>query len=228
MKKELPLVGLILLLAGCESDFDKCMNTELPRAETLTGIEAEREVGRQLLDLRNHHKALIDAYEKMIQWGQANPRPADYPTGPDNTCGDYENFDSWRTCNSEYKRVREELVNEWKATPDAKLWIERRDAEYSRVGLEIGVSISTEEEFADLFDGLFESYDTLLEPRSTTLQCYGDYECKEYDFMKDEHSEIIEIAFDEAILNNARVIAELMPKAELLATVTCNNNGFYE
>ena len=41
-----------LLLVGCESGLDKCMNTELPRAEKIAGLPAEREAGLQLLPIR--------------------------------------------------------------------------------------------------------------------------------------------------------------------------------
>ena len=53
MKRQLPLVGLILLLTGCQSEFDKCMDTELPRAEVLAGIETERMAGKRLDEVRD-------------------------------------------------------------------------------------------------------------------------------------------------------------------------------
>jgi hypothetical protein len=37
-----------------------------------------------------------------------------------------------------------------------------------------------------------------------------------------------EEVFKEAILNNANTISKLVENSKELATVTCNNNGFYE
>lgn len=218
---------LCSLLAGCESDFDKCMNTELPRAEALAEVELEREIGRQLVGLVDLENALIEIDNRMINWIDENP-PTNYPAFPEYTCGSYNTSSSWQECNSEHNKLSRELENEWIATPDAQLWIGLRDAEYGRLGLENGVSIANEEEFSGLFDEVNELYETVLEPRSSILQCYEDYKCDEYSPSNIEFDVVLKKALDQAIMDNTRVVSELEATANELATVTCNNNGFYE
>jgi hypothetical protein len=220
MKKQLPLVGLIFLLTGCESDFEKCMSAELPRAETLAGIEAERELGRKLADLRDLHDKMLLIDNALIKWNEENP-------SPENVCSVHSSTDSWEKCNSEDNKVSAQLDEHQNEAPSAKRWEDRKNAEIYSLGALHGVSISNEEQLVDVFDDVFESYETLLEPQSAVLQCYNDYKCDEYSY-SDDYLEVLEKAFDEAILNNTSAIAELVDKADLLATVTCNNNGIYE
>ena len=232
---------LSLFLIGCDSEFDKCMNTELPRAETLAGLEAEREVGRQLVSMRSLFQATDAVYEGMNVWGEENSRPSgypEYPKYPKYECSGLGIGSEWEECYSahnqlveDYEKLKEEYeaaLETWRATPEAVAWVNLQDEESQRLSRENGLpDVDTFEEYSELEGKLLEQMDTVLEPRSPVYQCYLDHECDEYGD-ENEYAEVVEVTFKEAILNNANTISKLVENSKELATVTCNNNGFYE
>jgi len=226
-------IHMILLFASstlvaCQAKFDECMDTELPRAEALTGLEAEREVERQLVELRELDY-LSTELSKGMQPFRLENISTEFMKARRWPCGDYNASDSFKECVSEYEKLLEEKGEEWSKTPHGKLYLEREIAEYRRVGLELGVSIANRDELNEFFDTLDELYDTVLEPRSSIYQCYVDPECDEH--VRDgslADAAIRREAIHQAMLENAKVISELVEAAQQLATVTCNNKGFYE
>ena len=48
------VIAGITLLAGCETEFERCMATELPRAEAAIGLTDEREAKTVLKDLQRY------------------------------------------------------------------------------------------------------------------------------------------------------------------------------
>ena len=67
------LLLVISLLIGCESDFDKCMNTELPRAEAVLNIESEREARRELVFMKDLHQKVAKVNEGLYAFIDRNP-----------------------------------------------------------------------------------------------------------------------------------------------------------
>ena len=83
------------------------------------------------------------------------------------------------------------------------------------------------EEWIDDLEEETEKLDKLVKPRSEIWQCYEDFGCDDYT-KKDNFFEVVMEAIGEAMLTNASTITELQSMSKELATVTCNNNGFYE
>jgi len=224
---------LSLFLTGCDSEFDKCMNTELPRAETIAGLEAEREVGRQLVSLRSLSQAADAVYEGMKVWGEENPRPSGYPEYPEYKCSGLGFGSASKECSSAYNKLVEEYKateESWEATPEAVAWVNLQDEESQRLRRANGLP-DDEEEYSELEGKLLEQTHAVLEPRSPIYQCLQDYKCDQNFFHSNserEKMDLTEEAFKEAILNNANTISELVENSKELATLTCNNNGFYE
>ena len=69
---------------------------------------------------------------------------------------------------------------------------------------------------------------TILEPWSTIYECYEDSDCEDRESLSINTYDTLERSFDEAILNRAAALSRLLETTKELATVTCNNNGFYE
>jgi len=173
------------------------MNTELPRAETLSGLEAEREAGRQLVSMRILFQAADAVYEGLKVWLEENPEPS---------------------------------KENWEATPEGVAWVNLLDEESKRLRRANGFPDDDEENLKSN-EKMLEQMNTVLEPRSSIYQCLNDYKCDQTNSDENELAPemvLMREAFKEAILNNANTIAELVENSKELATVTCNNNGFYE
>ena len=223
---------LSLFLIGCDSEFDKCMNTELPRAETLAGLEAEREVGRQLVSMRSLWQAADAVYEGMNVWAEENSRPSGYPEYPKYECSGLGTGSEWEECYSAHDKLVEEYktaTETWEATPEGAAWVNLVDEAVQRLSRANGLpDVDTLEEYEELQAKMFEQMETLLKPRSSIYQCLIDYKCDQTSSEENEAMDVTEEAFKEAILNNANTISKLVENSKELATVTCNNNGFYE
>ena len=226
--RRLIVLALTFVVVGCESDFEKCMNTEMPRSEGMLGLEGEREVGRLLPSMREFSTRVITQQTAMVKWVDNN-YPPNAPKYPEYTCSELTG-DVWKVC-AEGHDILKEKFNEsreiWEETPDAQNWRKLNDEEFERSAREVGLP-SDYEEFEQKFDEHLENLKTVLKPRSSIYSCIVDFKCDEYDYKDEVSNEIMEKSFTEAILNNSRDISDLVEKSKELATVTCNNNGFYE
>ena len=112
---------------------------------------------------------------------------------------------------------------------EAIRWNERSDEEYLRAYRDQGFPADNMEELNSFFEEYpaDEKLSTLVKPRSVIWQCYKDGDCDDYSY-KDGYSKVVMRAIPEAMLTNATNITDLTEKSKELATVTCNNNGFYE
>ncbi len=212
------LIITFLLLVGCESGFDKCMNTELPRAEKIAGLKAEREAGLKLIPMRKH---LVNAAETEILLQKNVPQPTSLPKYPSFKCipGDPD----FSECYSDHKV----LALEWMKLPENVSWNDRRDQERLRLHRERGYSFDSMHDLNNHFYELHQKFNNFVIPRSASMQRSADS-----DFREDTDDETWWLeyirAFDEAVLTNASTITELAEKSKELAAVTCNNHGFYE
>ena len=73
MRKILTLCGTGILLTGCESDFDKCMRTELPRASNDLGLEDARQTLVELNTALKKNQIAKSAADNVVAWDEANP-----------------------------------------------------------------------------------------------------------------------------------------------------------
>jgi hypothetical protein len=203
----------VFILAGCESDFQKCMNTELPRSVKAMKLD---EVGNQLHVL-DELKALAekeDAFDSEFQkWAMANP----FPKRPDEM--DWFDF----------------IETEVHLAHDAKASLAILQMSES-----LGFEEKTSEEVFARIELFQEKVDIALRPRAITFNCWGEGEddCRsplweELFFLMDKGMEprLGEVAINslhEAKLMLAEKISKLSKQSMMLATVTCNTNGFYE
>ena len=228
---------LSFIFVGCESDFDKCLNTELPRAEEILELEGGREVGRQLTSLSDLTQK-YDAFDAGINvWVEKNPEPSGRPTFfiyyPQQKCSEQFDLDSgfdFMECYDQHeKRVEEwtkirdqndQKSEEWNALPEVIAWTELREAADLRLARANGLQIENADELFSLHEQIWKQMESLVKPRSSIWQqCFDGGDCYDVGFG---------IAIAEATLNNANMISELKETSKELATLTCNNNGFYE
>ena len=69
------LIAGIALLTGCESEFERCMATELPRAEAESGLAGEQEAEAAFERLKPHLERGLKIIQVMQHWFKENPRP---------------------------------------------------------------------------------------------------------------------------------------------------------
>ena len=113
------------------------------------------------------------------------------------------------------------------ASPEVVRWSDRSEVEFLRPSEKQGLPADNMEKLEGFGEEQFNKLKTLVEPRSEIWQCYKDGDCDDYTY-KDNFYEATFKAIPEAMLTNASTITDLAEKSEELATVTCNNNGFYE
>ena len=61
------LIASVALLAGCESDFDKCMNTEVRKAEQMLGLDEELAHAEVLSELKIWAERLSQFENQVMQ-----------------------------------------------------------------------------------------------------------------------------------------------------------------
>ena len=220
---------LCLSLIGCESDFQKCMNTELPRAEELSGIEAELEAGRRLVAMRDFVNQMYDMDAGVKLWGKENPPPPGMPKYPAYSCSGFgAAYDECRSAHDKAVEIYKAGVDAWESTPDGRSWTNLRDQEVERLGLKTGFPTADDEKLERMQDEFYEVRTTLLESRSLIYQCYEDSDCDEYGLLESDYYDVLKKSFSEAIQNNLDTVSDLVEKSAELAMVTCNSNGLYE
>jgi len=206
----------ILFLAACESDFDKCMKVELPRAEealrlsykeSLSELEAHVERAVEFKDKWSQFMLIADA---DLAWRNENPAPDDRES---------PEYDAWN-----------EAWEEFKASGVAQLNT-------------MGFQGSTDDEALMNMGEWFRSYDSLRRARAAEFDCWGDVTCDnpasaeakhlfgenyfatpEYqDFIKTEPTLLLNY-FEDRLAALTRAQAQVPETAKLV----CNRAGIYE
>lgn len=217
------------ILAGCQSEFDKCMDTELPRAEVLAGVEAERTAGKRLGEVRDLQLKINNVDKGIDAWNEENPLPSELEYPPYNCSS--KTGSAWKKCHDNHNELVEKYDSEvegWKETSQGKVWVNLRVEEVKRLVDENRLSVTDETEYEVLAVSVLDSYETTLEPWSTIYECFEDFDCEDWESLHDNNYDTLERSLDEAILNRATALSRLLETTKELATVTCNNNGFYE
>ena len=202
----------IFTLVGCESDFQKCMNTELPRSVKAMKIDEARNQLLVLDELRALAEKEDTLHRALIKWWESNPHPIS-PEGM-----------SW----SDFAKTEAKLAH------DAK-----ENLAFVKISESIGFEEKTIDEVKTRIK-LFETeVDIALRPRAITYNCWGDADCdspllEEVFFLSRERkedqrwSEVAINGLNEAKVMLSEEIAKMSEQSMTLATVACNTNGFYE
>lgn len=69
------LIAGIALLAGCESEFERCMSTELPIANEAVGMEDELAASAALETLGEYLEFIRMSEPLLVKWYEQNPQP---------------------------------------------------------------------------------------------------------------------------------------------------------
>lgn len=225
MRKILSLCLAVILMTGCESDFDKCMRTELPRAVTDSGLDEARGVLLQFEAASLTADYLTLAEEARRKWASKNPKPSE-PKAP--SLSDFEQFDEWVQALGEYRTIP--VIADWLSTSDRMF--------FAAFILE-GGDMTTLEDLQRWLEGV----ETLLKPRAKRNDCWGAKECKspllrEYMYLRTNSDEeldydaysgnMIRAAISDSISWEKNRIAGLEKLAQETAIRACNANGFYE
>ena len=65
----------IATLTGCESEFQVCMNTELPRAEKLLGVSKAKDFFMELNLVQREVERQLPFEREYSEWYDQNPEP---------------------------------------------------------------------------------------------------------------------------------------------------------
>jgi len=247
MRKILSLCLAVILMTGCESDFDKCMRTELPRSSSDLKLEDARQTLAKLSTALKKSQIMKSLREDALAWVEANPEPSGSPEYPDYEPPSYEeDYDNWKAYNAEHNRRKEEYKaakKTWEASPEFISYKERGEAEVLKLmknaAISAGITIATTDEFLAWVD--FNAMQKLITPRAERKGCWGNDKCENPLFLEREHRlaqdedtrEINEwVLFLTAVKESIEWQTEELARLEKLAPETairaCNANGFYE
>jgi len=223
---------LSLALIGCESDFQKCMNTEVPRATKTLNIDNLREDILELQAMKDDVLINVKNLPAIERYLEANPAP-DHGLNMQDYLPNYNEYlvavRAFETSNSEWQE-----------------WDSKRREFLMSVARSNGVAESmTYDEWAERKGEMFLRFNELLKPRAEKYNCWGkaiEGECF-LPFSSELISEGLEgfpsARLDEILDITERGIAEsismlieriglLEKSAKEVATLACNANGLYE
>lgn len=185
------IVFSLLLLQGCQSDFDKCMETEVPRAEKAMGIS---QLANDLTRFRDAAIGLVlgmefalkfnELYEE-IESPESMPASPDYP---DYACTDLKG-DDWYECYAEHEKKKENYEKQkaqydadlkiWKLTPGGLTWAKDQERRYVNAWNKIGVPGTSREEVDEWFDDQYPDDELQfareeLENYAKEFNCWGE------------------------------------------------------
>ena len=239
MLRSLLFLSGLCLLIGCESEFDKCMNAELPRAEA--GLRPEIEEAEKHLAavamMISRESRLNEILKPLDDWVEQNPID---PPRPGFTCK--ATSADWDQCYDAYKLAEAQWETDVKQP-----WLDLRDAEVLLIPAlnEAGFAGSTYDEVFEDRRKYLDPYWDALVVRGQELDCWGREDCDGYwDFSSAEreylHGDDPEdwgddewIEWEEAEVQRVKQhftnkIASIKANAPEIATLTCNRAGIYE
>lgn len=215
--RQLAILPFILItLVGCESDFQRCMNTELPRAQA--------SIERSYTDLDESAEDLeiwvaqvedwIEKFNPLIAWIDANPGPIDTRTvaGLDSQDENVLKFLAHRVAFLTYwGQINKASGNPITAPVDL-----------------LNYSFQITEEFFDKFTHL--ENEAIFDGEDIFDKLIND------DVLLNSGSEIASLKLFSEMLSNARQLldttkqsrARAVSEALVLASNTCNEHGLYD
>lgn len=185
----------IVLLSGCQSEFDKCMETEAPRAESILALS-------DMAAAITEFKSTSSFFTKMqqananFQIERANSEPSGrpaMPSYPSYGCSGLTGDEFW-SCNDAHDELVEKYEEEkllaakslesWNARPDVAAWNDEYDLKLLAAINSVGFSMASVEEFERLFESKkaeYEAFRSKLESRARESDCWGKGADKCYD-----------------------------------------------
>ena len=233
MRKIITICVTCILLFGCESDFDKCMRTELPRANSDLQLDSARETLANLNADLTKNQIALSARELFNVWFEANPPPAssfEYPKfePPPIDSDDWRAYlDQHETKKKEYEAARASYYE----LPEFIVWAEKRDAAILTAYKEVGAPVESIEERDKWFN--YDWTKKLLMARAKRNDCWGEEDCKAPILAEwDQYDFNVYLTIDNALTESIEWQEEELSRLEKLAPETavraCNANGFYE
>lgn len=228
----LPFMLVVMLtICGCESDFDKCLNTELPRAELAMGV---KEAKGLLLDAQaviSYLQWTRRADEFWSEWKVANPQPEGQPEYKCTTLDNYGDFDGWSACFAAYNEAEES----YKSSSKYLDWSSNIVAALPSIKGEGFQSAATSlEEVYETYAEYNDIATQVVMSRALSKGCWGKEDCDdplyyEYQTLEKNNAEIQQSeVLDQAISESVLMLTKVEVASRELATLNCNNNGFYE
>ena len=217
---------LSLVLIGCESEFQKCINTELPRAEQLLSNDFKSRLSA-LQSLATRVEVVTQVERDLILW-EIDNEPQSRPN--------YDDYDSWE----EYQPV----ISAWREAEEGRAWeaaLESKAAELLRAA---GFEGETSDELWDRYSDWQNLVADAVRERAIVkefcnvpcenpwdeelLATVWNYEEGSIEESLSPFAVFAPKAVAESILIVGEQLNASLVEAEELATLTCNNNGLYE
>lgn len=224
------VIVLLLFLIGCESDYQKCLNTEIPKAQELLVISDSQKLQR-FIELMTRLELIKIPSREKIEWEKINA--FDNQPFP-------ENYDS--------KADFEAAWTEFIESSDGEEFVARERERLPERLKKAGFLGDTFLEQAEKFSAFEEELNEALQERAYSLNCfgYGNEDCAEPLYRETEHlsdgewrGKILDVFVDVAprALSESIAMLEARMEAQIeasgaavlkLAANTCNSNGLYE
>lgn len=251
----------IVLLSGCQSEFDKCMETEAPRAESILALS---DMATAITDFKSASSFALklSEAEANFEGERASSEPAGRPVqpkSPDYNCPISEMTTiEWQACYDAYegrrlayvkdKEAAKLALDEWNARPEVSAWNEQNDTQFlaslNLVGLEVA-SLEEAERLVVSKEAELGAFSAALTKRAAESDCWGnsDDDCYDpisaelegkfgIDWRDDDYPskryETAKLAIAEILVTMTNEYSVATTKANELAVLTCNQNGFYE
>ena len=215
-----------LALIGCESEFQKCINTELPRAEQLLSNDFKSTLSA-LQSLATRVEVVAQVERDFILW-ISDKEPQSRPN--------YDDYDSWE----EYQPV----ISAWREAEEGREWEAAQESKASELLRAAGFEGETSDELWDSYSDWQNLVADAVRERAV-VKDFCDAPCEDpwdaeatetvWGYEEGSIEESLSAfaifapkAVAESILMVGEQLNASLVEAEELATLTCNNNGLYE
>ena len=224
----------IVLLSGCQSEFDKCMETEAPRAESTLALS---DMAAAITDFKSKSSFVLKVYEAEAasQIEISNSAPGGRPVQPDYPsygCSDLTGDEFW-SCNDAHDELVEKyeeerllaakLLESWNARPEVVAWRETFDAVQFAAARDAGLDVASLEELERLVDSKeaeLEAVNVALKARAAESDCWGTGIDSCYDPIAEELVDKFGEDLYEADWYSKYVETAKLAIAEILMTMT--------
>ena len=224
-KKLLVIASSLLIIVGCESDYQKCMNTEVPKSlEIISSSTKDLEEAKSNLEVWVVElESWAIQFKPLMDWIDDNPGPIDT-----RTVADLELEDELR---QEFIQHRLAFLNYW-----AELHKKEGNPVVSPEELIIYSSNEVVEYYFENFNGSLHALkdEAIFDGRNPFDTLLID------DVLRESGSEQVQIAFLFELIKNAKSLiasvpalkerqsSDLIKNAQDLASDVCNSHGFYQ
>lgn len=183
----------LALLVGCQSDFDRCMETEFPRAEKTFGIPQLASAPMRFRDASDQYFLRNEFFIKYANTVKDVPEPENKPTRPDYPdfdCSDHTGQpDVFLECLNEHDKKKQEYeiqnsqydadMKIWNQTPEGIAWRADQEAESINAWNAVGVPVNSQAEVDGWFEENYpeDEVDFVLEELEKYAQesdCWGE------------------------------------------------------